>query len=119
MDRLLRLLAWLVACAVISAAQCSASCLAAPCDTPAPHPAHQCHSSPEKRSPKCPLRQYKLNKAEPPIDLAKAFVAVPAAFSPAQVAVASARAFIGAGLSYGLGAPPGRPLFRLFSELRI
>jgi hypothetical protein len=119
MARLLRFVAWLVACAVISGAQCSASCLAAPCDKPAQHAAHQCHSSPEKRSPQCPLKQYQLNKTEPPVDLAKSFVAVRSALSLVQVAAFSIRESIATKLSHALAEPPGPPLLALLSKLRI
>src|SRR5690242_20115182 len=115
MARLLRFIACLVACAVLSAAQCSASCLAAPCSKSAQSSAHQCHPSPEKRTPKCPLKQYQSNKAESSVDLTKSFVAVPAVFSPAQVAGRAIQVSLAALQSGALAAPPGPPLLTLLS----
>jgi hypothetical protein len=118
MARLLPFVACLVTCAVISAAQCSAWCLAAPCDNLSQNSAHQCHPSPEKRSPKCPLNHFQLNKAESAVDLGQAFMAIPAHFPPAQVTTLRARESVVVRL-YERGAPPGAPLLTLLSELRI
>ena len=120
MSRFLRLVACFVIFAIISAAQCSASCVAIPCDTSVQHSAHQCHPSPGKGSHKCPLKQYQLKKTEPAVDVAKGFGAAAAGLFLTPVAVENGHGPVSTRPACRLASPPGLPLPKLFlSKLRI
>lgn len=121
MSRFLRLVACFVIFAIISAAQCSASCLAVPCDMyPVQHSAHQCHHpSPEKGSHKCPLKQYQLKKTEPAVDRANEVAAGAAELFLVHVAVDNRSESVCTRLACKLTPPPGPPLSTLSSKLQI
>jgi hypothetical protein len=116
MERLLRILACLIAGAVILAAQCSSACFVS-----ANMPGQvngKCHHSPDKTNPECPLKHCQLSKAEPSVDIG--FHAVTWAAAPPQVAMlVRLPLHLSFNLPLDQGEPPGPPLRLLFSTLRI